>query len=446
MQLYNTLSRKKEKFKPIKKGRVSLYACGPTVYDFAHIGNLRTFIFEDVLKRALIMNKFSVRHVMNITDIDNKTITGSLRQKEPLKKFTGRYAKFFKDDIKKLNILAPTKFAPATVYIKEMVSAVEKLLKKGVAYEKDGSIYFSLKKFPQYGRLSNLDKRELKLGATIDEEDYEKENSADFVLWKAWKEEDGPIFWETSLGKGRPGWHLECAIIANKELGASIDLHAGGVDLIFPHHENEIAEAESLTGKKFVRYWLHGEHLLVDDRKMSKSLKNFYTLRDLEEKGFNFLAYRYFVMQAHYRSKLNFTWEALSASQNALNKIYDMARGLPAQSGKCADLEKKFVAAIDNDLNIPECLAVLWELLKSNCPAPAKAASLLKFDEVLGLDIKKYLGKKIKIPKQILELAKKRDLARKEKDWKTADDLRVKIKEMGYEVEDTSEGTKIVSG
>lgn len=443
MYLFNTLSKKKEKFEPGNKNLVSFYACGPTVYDFAHIGNLRTYIFEDVLKRVLLMNKFSVHHIMNITDIDDKTIAGSIRQKESLKKFTGRYAKFFKEDIKKLNILAPTKFAPASAYIKEMVSAVKELMEKGIAYEKDGSIYFCLKKFPQYGRLSNLDKRELKIGATVDKEDYEKENPADFALWKAWKKEDGPVFWETPLGKGRPGWHLECAVIAGKELGAPIDIHAGGVDLIFPHHENEIAEAESLSGKKFVRCWLHGEHLLADGKKMSKSLKNFYTLADLKKRGFIPLAYRYFAMQAHYRSKLNFTWEALRAAENALSKIYAAARELPAPSGKCAGLEKKFAAAVNNDLNMPEALAVLWELLKSSHPASAKAATLLKFDEVLGLDIKKYLGKKIKIPKKILELAEKRESARKEKDWKTADKLREEINKMGYEAEDTPSGPRL---
>lgn len=455
MKLYNTLTRKKEKFKPLRGKSVGLYTCGPTVYDYAHIGNLRTFIFEDVLRRALAGDGFFIRHIMNITDIDDKTIEASARKGEPLQEFTARYTDFFKADIKKLNILPPKKFAPAAAYVKKMISAIAILMKNGAAYEKDGSVYFKLSSFKNYGRLSQLNKRELKNGATVDAEDYDKENPADFALWKAWQKKDGKVFWQSPWGKGRPGWHLECAVIAKTELGDSFDIHAGGVDLIFPHHENEIAEAESLTKKPFAKFWLHAEHLLVDDKKMSKSLKNFYTLRDLEARGINPLAYRYFVLQAHYRSKLNFTWEAVSAADNALKKIYAAARelskpkigfhsSLKLRRTGGAELENKFKAAIDDDLNTPEALAVLWELLKSDNPPSAKAETLLKFDEVLGLDIKKYLGKKIKPPKEVLMLVKKRETARKNKDWKTADRLRAEIEKLGFEVEDTSAGPKIL--
>ncbi len=448
MQFYNTLTKKKENFKPIKSQQVGLYTCGPTVYNFAHIGNLRTFIFEDILRRALAAEGFAVRHIMNITDIDDKTIEASAKAGEPLKNFTVRYADFFKADIKKLNILPPKKFALATQYVKKMISAVGILIKKKLAYEKDGSVYFKISVFKNYGRLSGLDKRELKLGATVENQEYDKENPADFVLWKARQKKDGDVFWNSPWGKGRPGWHLECAVIADAELGSPFDIHAGGVDLIFPHHENEIAEAEGMTGKTFAKFWLHAEHLLVDDKKMSKSLKNFYTLRDLESRGINPLAYRYFVLQAHYRSKLNFTWEALSAANNALQKIYSAARGLvlPLYKGELegvVNFEKKFAEAIADDLNTPEALAVLWELLKSSYPPSAKAESLLKFDQVLGLDIKKYLGKKIKAPKEVLDLVKKREAARAAKDWKSADKLRAEIEKLGFEIEDAPAGSKL---
>jgi len=443
MKLYNTLTRRKEEFKPIRGKSVGIYACGPTVYDYAHIGNLRTYIFEDILRRALEVEGYAVRHIMNITDIDDKTIEASAKKRESLKTFTVRYADFFKADIKKLNILLPKKFASATQYVKKMISAVEVLIKKGMAYEKDNSVYFKISSFKNYGRLSGLKNQDLKLGATIDADNYDKENPADFVLWKAWQKKDGEVFWNSPWGKGRPGWHLECAVIAETELGSPFDIHAGAVDLIFPHHENEIAEAESLTKKSFAKFWLHGEHLLVDNQKMSKSLKNFYTLRDLDSRGINPLAYRYFTLQAHYRSKLNFTWEALFAANNALQKIYAEARGMGSPKGKCADFENKFQEAVEDDLNMPQAIAVLWEMLKSDCSKNAKAACLLKFDEVLGLDIKKYLSKKIETPKKILELVKKREAAREKKDWKSADKLRAEIKKLGFEVEDTERGTVI---
>lgn len=443
MKFYNTLSRKKEEFKPLRGKSVGFYACGPTVYDFAHIGNLRTYVFEDVLRRALVSCGYKVRHIMNLTDVDDKTIKNSQEKKEPLAKFTARYAKFFKEDIKKLNILPPAKFAPATAHIEEMAGMIQRLLDKQIAYYKDGSIYFSIKKFKNYGKLSSLDRRELKTGARVDVDEYSKENPADFALWRARTKKDGSVYWNTKLGKGRPGWHIECSAIAVKLLGQPFDIHAGGVDLIFPHHENEIAQAEAANGKKFARFWLHGEHLLVDNQKMAKSAGNFYTLADLEKRKISPLALRYFYLQAHYRSKLNFTWEALSAAENALQKIYSAARELAAPKIGCAELENKFKEAIDDDLNTPEALAVLWELLKSDNPPSAKAETLLKFDEVLGLDIKKYLGKKIKPPKEVLLLVKKREAARETRDWKTADELRKQVKKLGFEIEDTAGGPKL---
>ncbi len=443
LNIYNTLSRKIEKFHPLKKGVVGLYTCGPTVYNFAHIGNLRSYIFEDVLKRALLADGFRVKHVMNLTDIDDKTIKASQEAKQTLKKITAIYTNAFKDDIAKLNILPPTKYAPATQYIKPMVALVQKLLKNGVAYEKNGSIYFNIAKFPNYGQLARLKNQKLKVGARVDVDNYEKDNPADFVLWKAWMPKDGDVFWKTALGKGRPGWHLECSVISVAELGQPFDIHAGGVDLIFPHHENEIAQSEAATGKQFVKYWLHGEHLLVDGQKMAKSLNNFFTLRDLKAKKFNPLAFRYLLLTAHYRSKLNFTWESLQSAQNALNNLYETVREWDKPKIGCAEFEEKFLDAVNNDLNTSEALAVMWNLVKSDYPTSAKAASLLKFDKVLGLDIKKYLGKKEKISTAVQKLLTERAQARAVKDWKKSDELRKKIEELGYSIEDTSGGQKL---
>lgn len=444
LRLYNTLAHREQDFKPIKNKRASLYTCGPTVYNYAHLGNLRTYIFEDILKRVLVYNDYKVRHVMNVTDVDDKTIRDSQVAKESLKHFTARFTQYFKEDIKKLNILPPTKFAPATKYIKEMVKLVQVLQKNGLAYEKDGSIYFSINKFKNYGQLSQLDKRELLSGARVDVDEYEKENPADFVIWKAWNEKDGDVFWRTPLGRGRPGWHLECSAISTAELGQPFDIHAGAVDLIFPHHENEIAQSEAAAGKKFVNYWLHGEHLLVDGQKMAKSLGNFYTLRDLENKKFNPLAFRYLTLTTHYRAKMNFTWEALVGAQNALHNLYATVRdwGKPTKI-KNNEFENKFLTAINNDLNLPQALSVLWEMIHSSLPSGEKSALILKFDKILGLDIKKYLCKKIKIPAAVKKLLAERKLARENKDWKKSDNLRDQLFKLGFRVEDGPNGQTV---
>lgn len=443
INLYNTLSHKIEEFQPLKKGAAGLYTCGPTVYDYAHIGNLRSYVFEDILKRALIYNNYKVGHVMNLTDIDDKTIKASQKARQTLKSFTATYTRAFKDDIAKLNILSPAKYAPATQYIKPMVALVQKLFKNGAAYEKNGSIYFNIKRFKNYGHLARLNFSGLKKGARVDVDNYEKENPADFVLWKAWTPKDGAVFWQTALGKGRPGWHLECSAISVKELGQPFDIHAGGVDLIFPHHENEIAQSEAANGKKLANFWLHGEHLLVENQKMAKSLKNFYTLGDLEVKKFNPLAFRYLLLTAHYRSKLNFTWDSLRGAQNALNNLYDIAREWDKPKIGCAEYEQKFLDTINNDLNTPEALAIMWNLVKSDYPSSARAASLLKFDKILGLDIIKYLGKKEKIPAAVQKLLKERAAVRAAKNWQKSDELRKKIERLGYLIEDSLEGQKI---
>lgn len=469
MKLYNTLSRKIEDFKPIHDKEVGLYTCGPTVYDYAHIGNLRTYVFEDILKRTLGLVGYSVDHVMNITDIDDKTIKGSDGKKDKLKELGLKYEELFFSDLDKMNISRPNIVTRATEYIGQMVLFISELINKGYAYKADdGSIYFSIDKFQEYGKLSHLDKEGLKSGARVSQDEYDKENPADFVLWKAWDEADGEIFWETTLGKGRPGWHIECSAMSQDKLGETLDIHAGAVDLIFPHHENEIAQSEARTGKPFANYWIHGEHLLVDGRKMSKSLNNFYKLSDLEAKGFDPLDFRYLCLQAHYRSKLNFTWEALVAAKNARIRLINIISSLshpefisgsqeiPKQDPK-GPLEqlgvrndkindkylKEFELKISDDLNTPEALAVVWEMMRNaSVESAEKYSTLIKMDEVLGLELGKGLISNIS--DNIKSLVSEREKARAEKDWARSDELREEIDKLGFTVEDTPLGTKVV--
>ena len=328
VRLYNFLTRKKEVFRPLRKDWVGLYTCGPTVYNYAHIGNLRTYIFEDVLRRTMEYAGYKIKHVMNITDVDDKTIRDSSAAGESLKKFTEFYTKEFFKDLKSLNILPALEYPLATKHIPLMIKLIEKLLEKRLAYKIGGSVYFDVSKFKYYGKLSRLKKRDLKIGARVDTDEYAKKSGEDFVLWKAKKESEP--FWDSPFGKGRPGWHIECSAMSMKYLGASFDIHAGGVDLLFPHHENEIAQSQGATGKKFAKYFLEGEHLLVDGKRMAKSAGNFFTLRGLEKKGFNPSAFRYLTLSAHYRSQLNFTWESLRAAENSLKRIYDFAAGFRA--------------------------------------------------------------------------------------------------------------------
>ena len=458
MRLFNTLGRKIEQFLPIEGKKVKFYACGPTVYNFAHIGNLRSYVFEDVLKRALIYAGYEVNHIMNITDVDDKTIKKSGAKKIELDKITKQYEDSFVSDIKKLNIVLPDKFTRATEYIGQMVTLVKGLLNKGFAYKtSDGSIYFSINKFKNYGKLSNLDKKNIRSGVKVNQDEYGKENPADFVLWKAWNEADGDIFWQTDLGKGRPGWHIECSAMSQSELGDTIDIHAGGVDLIFPHHENEIAQSEAASGKKFVRFWLHCEHLLVDNQKMSKSLNNYYTLSDIIERGFSPLDFRYLCLGAHYRSKLNFTWEGLEAARSARKRLATIVASLshPEQSEGSRDsspavqndrsdnkYQKEFRKKIFADLNTPEAIAVMWEMMRDEKVSNGeKISNLSEFDKIMGLDLLKKDQQKI--PSEIAELVKKRQQARKKGDFELADEIREQIIDKGYKVEDSEDRTKL---
>jgi len=452
LKFYNTLSREKEEFIPLKKGEVKMYSCGPTVYNYPHIGNYRAYVFADILKRVLLYSNFKVKHIMNITDVDDKTIYNSQKEKKTLKEFTEFYTKEFYKDIESLNILKPTKFTKATDYIDEMVKIIKKLLEKKFAYKSsDGSIYFDIRKFKNYGKLSGITLEQLKettsltpqkYGRIISDE-YEKENAQDFALWKAYDKEDGNVFWENELGKGRPGWHIECSAMSMKNLGEQIDIHTGGVDNIFPHHENEIAQSECATEKQFVKYWMHNEWVLVNHKKMAKSFNNFYTLKDLVEKKINPITYRFWLLMANYRTKVNFVWEAIEGADTALKRLYRLYMELGDVNGKInKEYQNKFKKYIEDDLDTPRALVLLWDLIKDEKISSAdKKTTILDFDKVLGLDFKNL--KEEKIPKEVKELAEEREKARKNKDFKKSDELRKKIEKLGYEIKDNPEGYKI---
>ena len=446
IRFYNTLSREKEFFVPLNPTEVRFYSCGPTVYNYPHIGNYRAYIFADTIKRVLRYEGYDVKHIMNLTDVDDKTIRDSQKAGKSLKDFTEFYTEEFYKDIQSLNILPPIKFTRATEYIGQMVEIIKKLLEKRLAYKSpDGSVYYDIKKFKDYGKLSHIVLSEQKENASgrIKTDEYEKDNAQDFALWKAWDANDGDVFWETKLGKGRPGWHIECSAMSMAELGEQIDIHTGGVDNMFPHHENEIAQSEGATGKKFVKYWMHNEWVLVDSKKMAKSFKNFYTLRDVVEKGVNPLAYRLWLLMSHYRSRVNFTWEALEGAETALKRLYTLYLDLGDLGGAISESNRiKFKEYLDDDLDTPRALTVFWDVLKDGKMANAdKKATLLDFDKVLGLGLKEL--RKEQIPEEIRKLADEREEARKKKDFRKSDELREKINYLGYEMKDMENGYKI---
>ena len=456
LKLYNTLTRKKEVFKPLKGNLVGIYSCGPTVYDFAHIGNYRAYLATDILKRYLRHKGFKVKHVMNITDVDDKTIAASQREGISLSEYTERYTKAFFEDIKTLNIEEADVYPRATENIKEMAALIKKLVDKGYAYKTDnGSVYYDISKFKNYGKLSHTKIKELKVGARVSQDSYEKENAKDFALWKGYTAEDGDVSWETEIGKGRPGWHIECSVMSIKYLGETFDIHSGGVDLVFPHHENEIAQSEAATGKKFVNLWFHNEHLLVDNKKMAKSFGNFYTLRDLFIKGYEAKPVRYLLISSHYRQKLNFSFEGLEAAKNAIERLQNFILKLMEEKGRednkkikklIDDAGKKFEEKMDDDLNISEALAVVFSFItdiNKEKISKKNADDILKlmkeFDSVLGIiDFKKE-----NIPGEILQLVEERENARKNREWEKADKARKEIKEKGFIVEDIKEGPRI---
>jgi len=449
LKLFNTLTRKKEELKPIGE-KVGLYTCGPTVYNYAHIGNLRTYVFEDILKRVLLYNEEKVNHVMNITDVghltddadegEDKLEKAAKKEKKNAKEIAEFYTKAFQKDLEELNILPPTTLCKATDHIKEQIEMVEKLLKDGFAYETENAIYFDTTKDANYGELANLKNQELQAGKRV--EIGEKKNIHDFAIWKFSKlEEKRQMEWKAFGKIGFPGWHLECSAMSIKYLGEHFDIHCGGVDHIPVHHTNEIAQSTAFTGKKPVDIWMHGEFLLTGKVKMAKSDGNFLTLETLKEKGFIPLAYRYFLLQAHYRKQLNFSWKALEAAQTGLEKLQKAILNLGEPTEICKTYEKKFLKTINDDLNTPQALALIWELLKTSKTNGKKKATVLKFDEVLGLELGKI--RQEEIPTNIKGLAKKREQARKEKKWSESDKLRKEIENLGFTVEDTSDGQKI---
>jgi len=461
---YNSLTRKIEPFAPLNPQEVGLYTCGPTVYDFAHIGNLRTYTFEDLLRRYLNFSGFKVKQVMNLTDIDDKTIRASRAQKISLNQYTQKYIEAFHRDLELLNIEPAEVYPKATDHIPEMVALIEALLAKGIAYRgEDGSVYFSIAKFPEYGKLAHLDRSGLIAGARVKQDEYSKESFSDFALWKAWNEEDGDVFWETSLGKGRPGWHIECSAMSMKYLGETFELHTGGVDNLFPHHENEIAQSEAVTGRPFVRCWLHSEHLQVDNQKMSKSLGNFYTLRDLKHKGFAPVSLRWLFVSSHYRAKLNFTLQALTAAENTVRGIYDFIQRLdeageggtpnPQLPALLQECRQGFLSGLDDDLNGSLACAWLFKLisqgniwmteLKLNKADTALIKALLfDLDRVLGLNLEAAQNPPEITPEDKALIAE-RELSRQNKDFQRSDQIRKEFTEKGYVLEDTPFGTRI---
>lgn len=452
--LTNTLSRKKEKFVPISGSKVGIYSCGPTVYRNVHIGNLRTYIAADVLKRVLRYNGLHVTHVKNITDVGHMRTTGADQHYDPIinqalaegktpLEIAENYTKLYREDEKKLNII-PAEYNPkATEHVSEMIEIIKELLKKGFAYETDGNVYFDVKKFKDYGKLSGntLDKMGELLEAVRVSAETDKNDSADFALWKK-GEEDRAMVWDSPWGKGFPGWHIECSAMSVEYLGETFDIHTGGEDLIFPHHEDEIAQSEAAFGKKFVNYWSHAGYLLVDGKKMARSLGNFYVLDDIIKKGYDPLAFRYLTLTTHYKSRLNFTWESLEASQNALNNLYRevSSYGKPAKE-ILVDFDERFLGAINDDLDMPKALTIVQELIDSKEEDAKKLATLIKFDEVLGLSIRDNVGGQI--PEEVEELVKERQAARIAKDWAKSDELREKIAEAGYEVIDAGRVPKL---
>jgi cysteinyl-tRNA synthetase len=462
LKVYNTLTRKKELFKPIKEGEVTMYSCGPTVYAPPHIGNYRSFLFADLLKRYLEFKGFKVRHVMNLTDIDDKTIKNSAAEGMGLKEFTDKYANIFFDGLDKLNVEGADVYAHATDHVEEMIQITKALVEKGYAYVAPDGVYFSISKFKDYGKLSKLDKGGIKSGARVNVDEYAKDNPMDFALMKRSTTEElkRGICYDTEWGKMRPGWHIECSTLSMHYLGETIDIHTGGIDLIFPHHENEIAQSESYTGKKFVNYWIHNEFIQVEGQKMAKSLGNYYTLEDLLAKGFDPKAIRYMLISTHYKQLMNFTFNGVDAAKKTVDGMMDFLRNLRDADGKenpkVKELIKKaedgFVESMDDDLNINEAMASVFNFISEMNKLMAKKEvgkenskdaidMMLKFDKVLGLKFEEALEEGT-LPPEVEKLIRSREEARKRGDWKLSDEIRGKIKELGYLVEDTDSGMK----
>jgi cysteinyl-tRNA synthetase len=454
LRLFNTYSRELEEFRPLDPAgrKVKMYTCGPTVYSHAHIGNFRAYIFEDLLQRHLESRGFAVERVMNLTDVDDKTIRGSRQANLPLRDFTAPFKEAFFQDVDALQIKRAGSYPAATEdrFLKDMIVMIEKLIVLGLAYQaEDKSVYFRINRFPDYGHLAHFDLSELRSTGRVKSDEYDKEHVGDFALWKAWDEDDGEVWWNSPWGRGRPGWHIECSAMATALLGEEIDLHCGGVDNIFPHHEAEIAQSEGCSGKQFVRYWLHCAHLLVDGQKMSKSLGNFYTLRDVLAKGYSGREVRYALIRVHYRAPLNFTWEGMEEARQALARIDEWLRRLrdaAANADKAEAInDDKFAAALDDDLNISAALGHLFEIIRESNREldagiePARARGLLEWWERINL-VLAFAAEEEKLPVEIARLVEERQQARLARNWGKSDELRQQLQARGWEVRDTADG------
>ena len=455
LKFYNTLTKTKEEFKPLEGNTVRIYTCGPTVYKDATIGNMKSFIFMDTLRRVLKYNGYKLKHAMNITDVghlvsdgddgEDKILKAAREEKKSPLEIAQFYTKKFLEDFDRLNIDRPEIICKATEHIKEMEEFVQKLLENGYAYETSTAIYFDVSKLDQYGILSGIDLRNQKAGARV-EVDEEKRNPYDFALWiKA--PENHIMKWESPWGLCYPGWHIECSTMSNKYLGEEFDIHTGGIDLVPTHHENEIAQSKGCTGKVPAKFWMHCEFLLIDGGKMSKSLGNTYLVQDIIDKGYEALAYKMMCFTSHYRNKLNFTWEALESSQNALNRLRDGYQKHNSGKEEISDdvineYKIKFQEAINDDLNMPVAMSVIWDIVKNPNKSKQLADLLLDFDKVLGINIEKEVKKEtIEIPEEINNLLEQRKEARANKDWALSDKIRDELKEKGYIVKDTKDGT-----
>jgi len=457
INFYNTLTKTKEKFEPLDGNTVRIYSCGPTVYKDATIGNMKSYIFMDTLRRVLKYNGYELKHAMNITDVghlvsdgddgEDKMLKAAREEKKTPLEIAAYYTEKFLEDFDRLNIDRPEIICKATEHISDMMQFVEKLLERGYAYETSTAIYFDVSKLDKYGILSGIDLRNQKAGARV-EVDEEKRNPYDFALWiKA--PENHIMKWESPWGLCYPGWHIECSAMSNKYLGEQFDIHTGGIDLVPTHHENEIAQSKGCTGKIPAKFWMHCEFLLIDGGKMSKSLGNTYTVQDLIDKGYDPLAYKMLCFTSHYRNKLNFTWEGLANAQNSLIKLKEgyvkhKEGNNNIDEKEIEEYRKKFIEAINDDLNMPVAISVIWDIVKNPKKSQQLANLLLEFDKVLGIKIDEpVVQKEEEIPQEVLDLLEQRKVARQEKNWALSDELRDKIKEIGYAVKDTKEGMTV---
>ena len=454
LQFFNSLKREKETFQPIEKGKVGLYTCGPTVYDYAHIGNFRTFMFEDLLKRWLLHLRYDVKHVMNITDVDDKTIKKAKQMKVSLSRITDKYTQYFMEDLTWLKMIPADIYPTATESIPKMISMIERLLEKGFAYrEDDGSVYFNISSFPNYGKLTQVNISAQRTGDRVMEDEYDKDAPQDFALWKGWKEEDGEVVWDAPWGRGRPGWHIECSAMSSESLGDHFDIHCGGVDNMFPHHENEIAQSQCATDQPFVNFWLHSEFLMVDGGKMSKSLGNFYRISALKELGFTAESIRYQLLAGHYRSKITFSIDKKHEGDKVVQRLSDFYNRLQKMNanessiGSLPEAYSKFRDRMNDDLDSPQALAVFFDWMKTvngkidkNVITDSELGEawefLVVFDSVFGF----IRNQDFEISDKINLLLNKRQKARDEENWVESDLIREHLKEKGWIIEDTPDG------